>query len=307
MSSWRPDLYSLRLFVAVCEEGSIARAAERESITPSAISRRIAEIENHARVQLLMRGGRGIRLTTAGEALLHHARHMLRISEKMSAELSEFAQGIGGRVRLSANLSSIKEFLPSDLAVFLRTYRAIRVDVVEHVSSATVEAVKGAFSDVGICVDSIDTADLQLLPYETDNLVVVVSPTHPLANRSGVEFAETLDYEFVGLIPDARIHSLLLGAAARQGRTMTFRMHVASFEVASHVIADDLAIGIFPHDAVKYLQEKFCLSFVPLKEEWARRKIILCMRDYDALTTSARMLVNHLSECGERRALQKAG
>jgi DNA-binding transcriptional LysR family regulator len=165
-----------------------------------------------------------------------------------------------------------------------------------------VEAVKESSADFGICLDSVDTADLQLLPYETDRLVVAVPPTHPLARYEKVAFADTLEFEFVGLAPESRMSSFLLGAAARQGRTMTYRMNVASFDVAGHIIAEGLAIGILPHDAVKHLQQKLGLVLVPLDEEWAQRRIILCMRDYDALSMPSRMLVDHLGARGLARA-----
>jgi DNA-binding transcriptional LysR family regulator len=63
--SWRPNLVSLRLFVAVCEEASIARPAEREAIAPSAVSKQIGEIEEMAATELLIRGARSVSATSA--------------------------------------------------------------------------------------------------------------------------------------------------------------------------------------------------------------------------------------------------
>jgi len=85
------DPVTLRLFVAVCEERNIARAAEREAIVASAISKRIGAIEQELGVALIRRGRRGIEPTAAGEALLRHARDVLGAMERMYAELSEFA------------------------------------------------------------------------------------------------------------------------------------------------------------------------------------------------------------------------
>src|SRR5262245_25050979 len=85
---WRPpsfppgmardfDPVTLRLFVAVCEEGNIARAAEREAIVASAVSKRIAAIEDDIGTPLLVRGRRGIVPTAAGQTLLRQARDVL--------------------------------------------------------------------------------------------------------------------------------------------------------------------------------------------------------------------------------------
>ena len=83
------DLTSLQLFVAVCESGSIGRAAEREFIAASAISKRLSDLEGALGTTLLHRHTRGVRLTPAGEGLLHHARAVLFGLEKMQIELAE--------------------------------------------------------------------------------------------------------------------------------------------------------------------------------------------------------------------------
>lgn len=70
----RIDLTSLQLFVAVCELGSIGRAAEREFIAASAVSKRLSDLETAVDTALLYRHSRGVTLTPAGESLLHHAR-----------------------------------------------------------------------------------------------------------------------------------------------------------------------------------------------------------------------------------------
>jgi len=85
------DPVTLRLFVAVCEERSIARAAAREAIVASAVSKRIAAVERDVGAPLLVRGRRGIEATAAGEALLRQARDVLGAMERMRAELSEFS------------------------------------------------------------------------------------------------------------------------------------------------------------------------------------------------------------------------
>src|SRR5436190_657113 len=83
----RIDLTSLQLFVAVCELGSIGRAAEREFIAASAVSKRLSDLEATVDTALLYRHSRGVTLTPAGESLLHHARNVLYGLERMQGEL----------------------------------------------------------------------------------------------------------------------------------------------------------------------------------------------------------------------------
>lgn len=94
----RHDLTSLKIFVAAAECGNLTRAAEREHLAVSAISKRVAELEALVGTPLLQRYPRGVGLTPAGQSLLHHARRMLQVLRQMEAELSEYA----GRIRMLA-------------------------------------------------------------------------------------------------------------------------------------------------------------------------------------------------------------
>lgn len=301
MTGWRPDFISLRVFVSVCDEASIARAAERETIVASAISKRIAEMEEAMGVELLVRGGRGVKPTDAGKTLLHHARQILRSTEKLQTEMLDHVQGRGGHVRVVANISAVAQFLPRDLSSFLALNQEVRVDLDEAISTAVVEAVCDATADIGVCLDSTDTAHLHLIPYASDRLVLVTNGTHPLARREEVDFEETLEFPFVGLKAESRMTSLLTGAAARLGRSINYRMHVATFEVAAHIIAEGLAVGVIPEGAIRSLQKVLALRAVAMRDDWSHRRMVLCMRDYHALSMPARRLTDHLHAAGRAR------
>jgi DNA-binding transcriptional LysR family regulator len=305
-TAWRPDLVSLRLFVAVCEETTIARAAEREAIAPSAISKRIAEIEEIIGVELLVRSARGVAPTPAGTALLHHARQVLRGIEKMQAELTEYAEGVRGHIRVLANVSSIVEFLPSDVSAFLASHPSVRLDLQERVSTAVVAGIRESAADVGICWGIVDTIGLQTVPYASDLLTAVVPPGHALAGRKSVRFEEMLDYEFVGLQPESLMNAFLGGVAARAGRSLAYRINVTTFEAACRVIAARLAIGVIPSDIARAYESSFGLRVLSLADDWARREIVMCMRDYEALPVPSRAFVDHLRERGKTRRFKAA-
>src|SRR5215510_5844832 len=99
------DLKSLRLFVAVCDHANIKLAAEQEHIEPSAISKRIAQLEDTLGTTLLLRGRRGVQPTPAGMALLEHARNVLFTMQRIEADVASFSRGIKGHVRLVASAS----------------------------------------------------------------------------------------------------------------------------------------------------------------------------------------------------------
>lgn len=293
----RIDLTSLQLFVAVCELGSIGRAAEREFLAASAVSKRLADLEAAVETPLLYRHSRGVQPTPAGESLLHHARAVLFGLERMQGELAEYAGGVRGHVRVHANISAIVGFLPEDLGEFARAHPLIKIDLQEHLSSAVQHAVQEGAADVGICnlASGNGASPLQTRPYRSDRLVLVVPEGHALAERSGVPFNEVLDWDIVGLHASSSISLAMRAAAAAAGRPLRQRIQVTGVDAMCRMIANGLGIGLLPDRAFALLQGVGPLRAVALHETWAERQLSLVARDFCALPPAAALLAEHLS------------
>ena len=290
----RVDLTSLQLFVAVCESGSIGRAAGREFIAASAVSKRLSDLEAALDTTLLYRHPRGVDLTPAGRSLLHHARSVLFSLEKMQGELSEYAQGVRGHVRVHASISAIVEFLPEDLGTFVRSHEQIKVDLEEHLSVDVIRAVQDGATDLGICNAALDIGELQSRPYRTDRLLVVVPRGHALSQKPSTTFARTLDYDQVGLHSSSSIYLAMRSAAAAAGRSIRLRIHVTGLDAMCRMIHNGLGIGLIPDRAFELMRGVGELDAVALSDDWAERQLHLIARDFDSLPFTARALVDHL-------------
>lgn len=288
------DHFSLHLFILVCEEGTIARASERAFIASSAVSKRISDIEARFGTRLLKRSKRGVEPTPAGQALLRHARSLTRAMERLDSELSEYAEGARGHVRVLANVSSIMEFLPEELSDFMLANPRIQADIEERFSPDVVRGVAEGNADLGICRRSTAVGDLEFLPYRQDHLAVVVSADHPLADRTSLAFEETLDFDHLGLSVFATLNTTMREDAERHGRELRFRSYVSSFDAAFRLVQFGLGLAVFPLEAVERYAELFDLRIIPLTDDWALGEFVICVRDHDALSLSARRLLDHL-------------
>ena len=301
----RIDLTSLQLFVAVCELGSIGRAAEREFIAASAVSKRLSDMEATLETPLLYRHTRGVNLTPAGESLLHHARSVLFSLEKMQAELSEYSTGVRGHVRIHANISAIVQFLPEDLGAFSREHPQVKIDLEEHLSNEVLRAVHEGAADLGICnVAAAGGHELQTLPYRQDELVLIVPRGHVLAKRPSAAFEDSLDFDHVGLHANSSIHLAMREAAAAAGRTIRLRIHVTGLDAMCRMIHNGLGVGVMPRRAFTLMHGVGDLACIRLTDGWATRDIRLVARDFSTLPLTARLLVDHLrARAGEPQAL----
>ena len=294
----RIDLTSLQLFVAVCELGSIGKAAEREFIAASAVSKRLSDLEATLSTPLLYRHTRGVRLTPAGESLLHHARSVLFSLEKMQGELSEYADGVRGHVRVHASISAIVQFLPEDLGAFIGEHPQIKIDLEEHLSTEVIRAVQEGAADLGICNVAVGVGELQTKPYRTDKLVLVVPEGHPLQAQAAIHFEAALDYDQVGLHSTSSIYLAMRQAAFDVGRTIKLRIHVTGLDAMCRMIANGLGVGVMPQRAFELTQGASKLAAIELLDAWATRHIDLVARDFSTLPVTARLLVEHLAANG---------
>ena len=297
----RIDLTSLQLFVAVCELGSIGKAAEREFIAASAVSKRLSDLEATLDTPLLYRHTRGVDLTPAGESLLHHARSVLFSLDKMQGELSEYADGVRGHVRIHASISAIVQFLPDDLGRFIKAHPEVKIDLEEHLSTEVVRAVQEGAADLGICNTGVLGAghELQTRPYRKDELVLIVPRRHALARRKTVAFEETLDFDHVGLHANSSIYLAMRDAAAATGRTIKLRIHVTGLDAMCRMIHNGLGVGVMPLRAFELMHGVGDLECVRLTDAWAVRNIDLVARDFSTLPVTARLLVDHLGAGAE--------
>lgn len=297
-ASCRIDPVSLRLFVAVMDTGTIAAAAEREHIAPSAVSKRLSDLEYSVKTRLLERSNRGIEPTPAGLELLSLARSVLNELDNVVHRLREHSEGVRGLVRVFANLSAITEFMPGSLRAFMERYPHVQVQLQERVSSAVQQGVAANAADVGLYAhgsgDAPHVDGLVNLPYQRDELVLVVPVGHPLTRVSQPGIAQALAYDFVGLHTGSQINQELMRAAQEGGRAFRCRMQVTSYDALSLMVEAGMGIAVMPRLIGQRYQQLDRIRALTLHEPWAQREIRVCVRALESLTPAARLFVEHL-------------
>jgi DNA-binding transcriptional LysR family regulator len=293
----RFDLTDLRLFVQVAEAASITHGAEQANMALASASARIRGMEETLGVPLFDRGSRGVKLTPAGRALLHHAHIVLQQLERMRGDLGKYAHGFKGHVRLLANTIASTEFLPVALAGFLAAHPNVNIDLEERPSHEIVQAVATGFADVGVVVDLVDLGNLQVFPFASDRLVLIASRDHPLGRCREMAFHQALDEEFVGLNSANALQNYLGQQAARAGRTLKLRVQLSGFDAICRMVEHGVGIAVIPETATRYRRRQ-AIAVVRLTDAWSVRKLMLCVRHFDDLSDHAKQLIEHLAAGG---------
>lgn len=289
------DLVTLRLFVAIAEEGSIAKAAQRENIVASAISKRVADLEAALGVTLLQRHRRGVVITAPGNALLRHARSVLRDLGQLEGELAEHSEGLKGQVRLFANSTAILRFLPQQLVSFLADHPLVQIEIEESISPVILKAVAERIGEIGIFGGGVPSQDLHILPYREDRLSVIVPKRHSLARRRSIRFADVVDQDFVGLQAGSSIDMLTARAAGELGRSLKLRVRMTGFDPLCRMVEAGLGIGVVPESIALHYARTLAITRLALDEAWSRRSLKLASYPPSTLTFATRKLLEHLA------------
>lgn len=286
----RFDPVSLRIFLAVVERGSLTAGAAAFGISLAAASKRVAELEADAGTRLLLRSKKGVRATAAGEALHRHALRLLSEFERLAVAMGDYREGVAGHVRLWANTSAVNGFLPAALKTWMVAHPHTKLDLEEALSDAVILAVAGGTADLGIFSDNMPAGALATAVCNEDELVVLLPRGHPLAAKRRVRFADTLDYDYIGLERGASLLRMLGSAAATLGQPLKMRVQVRSFDAVCRFIALGMGIGVLPRAAALPHLASMPLIRVKLDEPWARRRLLLGCRSFETLSKSAREL-----------------
>ncbi len=294
MNLARIDLTTLSLFVAVARLGSISAGARQAHLAVGAASKRISDLEAALGTALLYRHASGVEPTEAGRACLDHALRVLGEVEQMAGAMSDYAQGVKGVVRLYANTSAITQFLADDLAAFMRAHPAVQINLKEENSQTIVRALTENHADLGIYADRTPSGGLATYPYHRDELVVIAPPRHPLAQARQLSFAQTLDYDYVGLSQNTSLALRLAEECERLGRELKLRIQVRGFDSICRMALSTGFIGILPRLAAAPQAQSMQLALIPLVDDWAHRQLLIGARENEALSSAARMLLAHL-------------
>lgn len=294
----RFDLTTLRLFLMVVEGGSLTAGAASFGISVAAASKRVAELESHVGQALLERSKRGTVPTAAGRTLQRHAIELVGRLEQLAVAMDDFQRGASGHLRLWANTSAFGGFLPNLLAVYMKVHPDVVIDLKDVLSEDAARAVSNGTAELAVIGENTLIDGLQSIVCNTDDLMLLVPSTHPLARRKRVSLAQALEHNLVALGHATSLTRHIVSAADAAGCRLRVRVQVRSFDALSRMVAAGLGIAILPRAGAAPHAMAMGLRLVPLEGPWVRRRLLLAMRDRQQLSGPARAFV----DLAERRA-----
>jgi DNA-binding transcriptional LysR family regulator len=291
----RYDLHTLQLFASIAASRSLAKTAEQVRLTPSAVSKRITELEKQLGSKLLLRLPHGVDLTNAGHVVARYAEDVLARTSLMSLDLRQTSRGESGEVTIMSNTTGLLLGLGRDIAAFRRRHPKVCVKIVECMSPEVVEALLQGRADLGVCSLGIPRHGLTAFPYVETPLVLAVYRGHPLVGRSSIRYRDTMKYpHIVRTARSAQSYGPEQAGEPIQGAG-GLTAAIDSFEGMIELIDAKIGIGVMPAIALERRRMPG-ITGISLSDDWAVFRIGLMHDAAIVRNPSAILLLQWLRE-----------
>lgn len=188
------DLTTYKLLDAVARVGSMRKAAEQASITPSALNRRILAIEEEYGTQLFERTPQGLRPNTAGELVLMHIRRQFADLEKVKSQIADLSGVRLGTIRIAGSPAVLPHYFPKMIQSYLRKFPGVDFKVYETFKDEAEAMLKQYEIDLAVVLEPQSSPDIMLLGNMNQRVNVILDENHPLTAKKEVSLADCSSY-----------------------------------------------------------------------------------------------------------------
>lgn len=267
------NMHLLRVFATVVEQGSFTRAAAALSISQSAASRDVQELERQLGMPLLERRARGVAPTEAGALLADHARRIFDI-ERLAEESLAALRGLQrGRLAIGASTTIGIYMLPPLLGTFSRRHPGVELFLDIGNTQQIIERVIDHRLDVAFLEGPAEVPGLEILPWREDELVVIAAPDHPLAFRQHLLAADLAGAPFVLREAGSGTREVMEQALRQAGVEIRAVMDLGSTEAVKQAVAAGLGISIVSRYTIQLELAAGRLAVLPVDNLRIRRRL----------------------------------
>lgn len=269
------DTTTVRLVLAVVEEGSISRAADKLGLAVAAASRRVSDLEQQLGAKLFRRLPHGVEMTESGDKLLQHIRQIDNLVDRLEGDAQALNDGLDGRIIIGAPKAVVIEFLAREIADIQRKYPRISLKIIEENSMIVQQLLREKVIDVGIYEKKSGFLDLARSPYREDRLVLVYSRPHFQFRDGPIGIDDILDVPIVSLGKGSAILSAVRRAYRSRGRLFPGNFTVSGFDTMLALVRHGLGVGLMPPDVLRSFHPEEALGSAALDGDWHHRSYVL--------------------------------
>jgi DNA-binding transcriptional LysR family regulator len=281
------DINQLEVLVAVAQEQSFSRAAERLHRTQPAISQSIRRLEEEIGETLFDRSSKDGTLTAAGRVLLDYAQQMLNLRQSAQASIKELSDLQRGKVHLSANEYTVMCLLPI-IRVFKDLHPHIKIEIKRSLASRIPSEVMGREVEIGVVSFNPNDPLITAVPVVTDELALLVSPEHPLAQRTSVSVRELGVETFIAHNVPSPYRERVVRTFEKHRTPLNISVEMPTLEAIKRFVEQKAGVALLPRLAAQAEIAAGSVVALVVPEMRLERRLYLIYRKTGSLSHAAK-------------------
>jgi DNA-binding transcriptional LysR family regulator len=286
------DFLQLEHFLAVAEEGTFTRAAERVCRTQSAVSQSIRKLEDELGTPLFARDGHEVSLTEAGRTLVESARKLMESRTEAVRQVGAFKNLTGGTLSIAAHESAAAYLLPAPLRAYLVRFPEIKVGIHRSPLTDIPHLVMDRAVHVGFVKDEPPFHELTCVEVHSDEMVLVAPSSHPLAGSDGVSLRDLGNERFIVHHLCSTTEQKILRLFERHNTRCHIVAELWSFENIKTFVQAEVGLAIVPKITVDEELRNGTLVRIHVPELNIPRRTLMIYREQGYISEPARHLID---------------
>ena len=280
-----------KYIIAIAEEGSISKAADKLFITQPSLSQVLINIEKKYGLKLFSRSSHSMLLTEAGEKFVDSMREMIQIERRLEQHLQEISNEFVGKIIVGISANKGLYVLPAVLPKFRQKFPKMDVKVFEEVSSVLEDSLLKKRIDLAVMNYQYIHSQLEYVNLPEEEMLLVVPITHKLAEQcwksskssarpSVVSLKQIANEPFIYLSPNHSARSMVESMFQSVGVRPPKVFETANSPTAYALVAAGVGITILPDNFIRYMvpnmiPKKNCIH-LHISDAFYRRKLAVC-------------------------------
>ena len=291
------DFDHLTTFLEIAKSGSFSRAGLKLFRSQPAVSAQIRQLEQEYGEKLFDRVGKSVRMTSAGEALLEYAGRLLNLKDESLRAVADQATAPRGKLAVGANEATCLYVLPHVFAEYHQHYPLVQISIYRNFSRKVVEKVEDGSLDVGIVTLPVKAPSLKTYSIFRDRLMLMVSPSNPLARQKSVRIKEIAEQPLI--FPKTGFTRQLFDKHFRPYRSsLRITMELPSVGMIKRFVAAGLGVSLISGSFARDEARAGDVKLIPISDVELWRELGLIYRRDRTLPRTAAAFVALLKQDG---------
>ncbi|MGM3159700.1 LysR family transcriptional regulator [Dickeya undicola] len=279
------SLRQLRIFLAVAEHHSFSRAGNMVSLTQSAMSHSIGDLENELGVRLFKRTTREVVLTQEGADLSQDLRRVLGDLETTLCNVQSWGERRRGLVHVATSPTISAGIMPDCIAQIAENYPHVNLVIHDRVQQQAMQMVMDEEVDFGVVIEPAVPSDLYTETFMEEPFCLVLPEHHPIARLKRVTWCDLQNQELVLLDYASGSRPLIDNALIRHGVTPHVIQELGHVTTIFRILQSGIGVSVIPQLALSSLE----FSGLAVRQLWPieNRRLQLVRRRNRSLSTAA--------------------